>query len=115
VGNLTGRKQAVLDDRKGQVLKAARATTQFVETEFAAWAAALTNTVESGVALQLTAALANRGFADAESLRAAVEGLERLEGLIQGQQETTQAPEDAALEWLRLIASRRRIPLYQAH
>lgn len=113
VGNLTGRKQAVLDDRKAQILKASRLTLQSIETEFAEWAAALTTTMESGIALQLTAALANRGFSDADSLRSAAAGLDRLERIVQGEPELSHDPQVTALEWLRLLASRRWIPLYQ--
>jgi hypothetical protein len=113
VGNLTGRKQAVLDDRKGQVLKAARLTVQLIENEFNTWSAALTSTVENGIALQLAAALAEKGYTDAEHVRQAAEGLEKLEQLIQGNPNVEQNHRGIALEWLGALAAHPQLSRYQ--
>jgi hypothetical protein len=112
VGSLTGRSQAVLDERKAQVSKGVRLLMQVIENDFAAWAAALTESVENGIKVQLSGALSDQGFSDIEGVRAGIEGLERLEQLIQGKSQFQQDPETAALEWLRMLASRRWIPLY---
>ena len=112
VGSLTGRSQVVLDERKAQVSKAVRLTMQLIENDFAAWTAALTDTVEGGITSQLSGALSDQGFPDTDSVRAAIDGLVRLEQLVQGKSRFQNDPEAAALEWLRMLASRRWIPLY---
>jgi len=113
VGNLTGRKQQVLDERKAQVAKAVRLLPTFVETEFAAWAGALVSSVEKGITLQLAAALANKGFPDEEGLQSANDGLDRFERLLHGEASATQRPpEVVTAHWMKLVAQGRLIPLY---
>jgi len=114
VGNLTGRKQAVIDERKGQIMKASRLTVQFMEAEFDEWVAALLTTVQAGIATQLTAALGDQGFSDGSRLRSTIEELEQLAQMVQDRPEVTHDPQTTALQWLRLVASRRNIPLPQA-
>jgi len=106
VGNLTGRTQIVIDDRKGQILKATRLTVQFIEAEFSEWAALLTAAVEVGINQQLSDSLIKKGFADPAAVRMAVTGLERLEQALQGKREAS--PQDdgsEAIEWLRLLTA----------
>jgi hypothetical protein len=113
VGNLTGRKQQVLDERKAQVSKAVRLLPAFVESEFAAWAGALTTAVEKGITLQLAAALANKGFPDEEGLRRAIEGLDRFERMLRGEGGATQRPPDVVTaHWMKLVAQGHLIPRY---
>jgi hypothetical protein len=113
VGSLTGRTQAVLDERKGQIGKASRVIVQALENEFATWTSGFMDQVEAGVILQLSALLANRGLPDSEGLKAALAGLDRLEEAISGRRTTVRSPESLAGEWLQTLANRRCIPLYR--
>lgn len=114
VGNLTGRKQEVVDDRKAQILKAVRVLVQFIELEFQSWCGQLMNIVENGVSVQLAAALAQRGYAELDILRKSTEGLIRLESLLQGDgvADATATLPPVAAGWMNSLSDRRWIPLY---
>jgi len=114
VGNLTGRKQQVLDERRAQVSRAARTALLFIEQEFVEWSSALVNTVEGNILIQLTAALANKGLPDPDALRSAATGLDRLEKAIHSPRETLHSPESVAAGWLRRLAGGHWIPLYRS-
>lgn len=114
VGNLTGKKQAILDERRGQVSRAVRTSLQFIEHEFIEWSAILVNQLEANIMIQLTAALANKGLPDPDSLQTAITGLDRLEKAIHSRREDVRSPESVAAEWLKRVAESRLIPLYQA-
>jgi hypothetical protein len=113
VGNLTGRKQAVVDDRKAQVLKAARILVQFIELEFQAWCTQFMNTVESGVVVRLATALAGQGMPDMDTIRSTIDGLTRMEQLLTGEAAGAESsPPPASIEWMASLTERRWIPLY---
>jgi hypothetical protein len=112
VGNLTGRKQAVTDERKAQVSKAIRIVGTEIETNFAEWSTLLISTVESGIIAQLDAGLAKQGFSNAESLRHSSEALDRLELMMRGQLPVPRHPEAVAAEWLHALSSAPMIPPY---
>ena len=114
VGNLTGKKQAILDERRGQVSRAVRTSIQFIEHEFIEWSTSLVNQLESNIMIQLTAALANKGLPDPETLKTAISGLDRLEKAIQTRREGTRSPDAVATEWFKRVAECHLIPLYQA-
>jgi hypothetical protein len=114
VGNLTGKKQAILDERRGQVARAVRTSLQFIEHEFIEWSTTLVNQLEANVMIQLTAALANKGLPDPDTLQTAITGLDRLEKAIRTRRESVHSPEAVAAEWLKRVAECRLIPLYQA-
>ena len=107
VGNLTGRKQAVVDERKGQIMKATRLTVQFIEAEFSEWVTALLTGLREEIATQLAADLARQGFRDADDLHSAIEGLEQIELMVQGKNSASLAPEQLAVEWLGMITASR--------
>jgi hypothetical protein len=113
VGNLTGRKQQVLDERRAQVSRAARAALLFIEQEFVEWSSTMVNAVESSILIQLAAALANKDLPDPDALRSAASGLDRLEQAIQSPRETLHSPESVVAGWLRRLTGGRWIPLYR--
>jgi len=114
VSKVTGRKQAMLDERKGQVARGTRLTVQFIETEFAAWARTLMSAMTERINIQLSAALVNEGYPDPDGLRAALPGFERLEAAIRGRRESARSPEAVTAEWLQQLAAARWIPRYHA-
>jgi len=113
VGNLTGRKQALIEDRKSQISRGSRLVMQTIETEFVNWCGSFISNVEAGITLQLTASLVNREYPDPEGLQTALEGLDRLETAIQRRRESARSPEAIAAELLNTMTQRRWIPLYQ--
>jgi hypothetical protein len=62
----------------------------------------------------LAAALANQGLPDIEGLRGALSGFDRLSDRIRHHRDAIRTAEDIAGDWLRLLASRRWIPLFQS-
>lgn len=112
VGSLTGKKQAILDERKGQIARGSRVIAHALEAEFGQWCGALMTGVEAGITLQLAAALANQGLPDADGLRTMLSGLDRLEAALKGEMPDEQNAEAMAADWLDYLASRRWIPQY---
>ena len=115
VAKMTGKTQGIIDQRKGQMTHACREVVQVISGEFAEWCTGFTTILEQNIRIQLAAALANQGLPDTEGLRAALEGYERLSDRIVHHRDATRTSEDITADWLRLLASRRWIPLYQGH
>lgn len=113
VGNLTGKKQAISDERKGQIARATRVLSHTIESEFTRWCGALMASVEAGISLQLAAAAANQGLPDTDGLRTMLTGLDRLEAALRGDHAHEPSAEAVAVEWLRQLAARRWVPLYR--
>jgi len=115
VGSLTGKSGEIVDTRKGQVLRAGRYVVQTVENEFAIWCDRLMRDVEHRVQVQLAADLANQGLPDADALRTAISGLDRLAKMIRGDtaQESSR-PETVAGGWLTMLSQRRLIPRFRS-
>ncbi|MDD5089155.1 MAG: hypothetical protein PHI18_10220, partial [bacterium] len=112
-GNLTGKKQQVSRERREQLSRGVREAAQFIVQDFADWSGELGNTLEHTISLQLTAALANQGLPDADGMRAAQAGLDRLEEALRSRKEATIRPEATVTEWLAVLARGGLIPLYQ--
>lgn len=113
VGNLTGKKQAILDERRTQVSKAIRMSVQLIEHEFVEWSSVLVASLERNIIIQLEAALANKGLPDPEVLKTATGGLDRLEKAIRGKREGLRSPEATVAEWLHRVTNSHCIPLYE--
>ncbi len=113
MAKVTGKTHAIVDHRRGQIGQASREVTQVIHADFTSWCGDFMTTLERNIRLQLTAALVNQGLPDAEGLRAALEGFERLSERIRHHRDSTRASEHIAAEWLRLLATRRWIPLFQ--
>lgn len=111
--NLTGKKQQVSRERREQLSRAVREAAQFIVRDFADWTGELTTTLERTISLQLTAALANQGLPDAEGMRTAQAGLDRLEEALRSRKEATIRPEATVAEWLAALSRGGLIPLYQ--
>jgi hypothetical protein len=114
VHNLTSRKQEVLDERRAQISRAARATLLFIEQEFVEWSSSLMSAVEGSILIQLAAALVNKGLPDPDALRTAAIGLDRLEKTIHTRREALRSPESVAAGWLQRLSTGHYIPLYQS-
>ncbi|MFZ5433030.1 MAG: hypothetical protein ACOZB3_04570 [Calditrichota bacterium] len=110
--NLTGRKQAVLDERRGQLAAGIRTIAQFITGEFANWSSALINTLETSIQVQLIAALLNQGLPDADGMRAAQSGLDRLEEVLRTRHETAPDPDVSLSDLLASLSRGGLIPLY---
>lgn len=105
VGSLTGKNSAVVDERKGQVSRAGRTLAQIVETDFASWSESFVRAMTDVIALQLTAALANKNLPDPDGMKAAIAGLDQLTSEVRSAGGVHEA-EALAAEWIQFLAGR---------
>jgi len=113
-GLVAGKTQGIVDQRKGQITHGSRELSQAINAEFSEWCTGFTTTFEQNIRIQLAAALANQGLADAEHLRGALSGFDRLSDRIRHHRDSVSTSEAIAAEWLRRMVSRRWIPLFQS-
>ncbi|MBU0507473.1 hypothetical protein KKH27_01370 [bacterium] len=111
--NLTGRKQQVTQERKDQLARGVREAAKIIVQDFTDWSMELTSSLEQSIHLQLTAELANHGLPDADGLRVAQAGLDRLEESLRSRKEATIRPEATLAEWLAALSRGGLIPLFQ--
>ncbi len=114
MAKVTGKTQGIVDQRKGQLTQACQELSQAIAHDFAEWCTGFTSTLEQNIRIQLAAALANQGLPDPERLQGALPGFDRLSDRIRHHRDAARTSEDITAEWLRLLASRRWIPLYQS-
>ncbi len=114
VAKVTGKTQGIVDQRKSQLAQACRELSEAIGHDFAEWCTGFTSTLEQNIRIQLAAALANQGLPDPERLQGALPGFERISDRIRHHRDAARTSEDIAADWLRLLASRRWIPLYQS-
>ncbi|MBU1638762.1 hypothetical protein KKC97_13955 [bacterium] len=114
VGSLTGKSDEIVNTRKGQIARACRFVAQAIEADFAVWCDELMKKVEKLVYVQLAANLVNQGLPEADTLRTALDGLDRLAQMIQGEAAAqTIEPELIVKDWLAGLTARRFIPSYE--
>jgi hypothetical protein len=105
VGKLTGKSQILLDERKGQLARAYRFTSQMIEADFADWCRILMTSIESRVKVEISAALANKSLPNADEIQKRLRSLDRLGKLIRGEDsELPRTPEALASQWLDQLA-----------
>lgn len=114
VGSFTGKSDEIVNNRKGQIARACRFVTQAIEADFATWCDELMKQVERLVHVQLAANLVNQGLPEADTLRAALDGLDKLAAMIQGEAGAQSIePELIVKDWLAGLTARRFIPSYE--
>lgn len=113
--SLTGKRQAILDERKASISRAGRIISNTVKKDFEEWCGQLMTAVEKQVRMQLAGALANRGLPDVDALHVALEGLTRLTDIIQGDSDSPDSsPEVTTRFWLTDFTQRRWVPLHRS-
>jgi hypothetical protein len=114
VGALTGKSNEIVNNRKGQIAQACRFSAQAIEADFAVWCDELMKHVEKLVRVQLAANLVNQNMPEADTLRAAIDGLVKLAAMVNGEANSeNHQPEVIVAGWLDGLTARRFIPSYQ--
>lgn len=107
VESLTRKKSVEAEERRAQMQRAARVVVQIIEGAFADWSDSLMREIRAGIELQLTAALANRGLPDPDSIEAAQRGLEQVKQVMLAAPGAESNDLVQAEELLRSLSNRR--------